>query len=168
MLANLTKSHFLPRDRSSISFLAILDLGNASSAVKRLEHFFIRIIIIFLDETEMTEYSFPLPGTTTKTPAQARSSQGLRGRRTTTARNNGPYHESDSQASNSSLQGISIGNGKSKLVTGRSLTNLIRKSRVSIYKKRHTRVYGISQTSDSRLYFPEFTKIVKNNSQVYG
>ena len=69
---------------------------------------------IFLEEREVTEYNFPVPATTSETPAQARSLHGLRGRRTTHARNSGQHRESDSKGSNTSLQGVSIGNGKSK------------------------------------------------------
>lgn len=46
--------------------------------------------------------------TTSGNPARSRSSHGLRGRRTTHARNGSQHRESDSQGSNSSLQGVCV------------------------------------------------------------
>ena len=66
----------------------------------------------------MTEYNFPVPATTSETPAQARSSHGLRGRRTRHARNHSEHRDTDSQGSNSSLQGVSIEKGKSEYISG--------------------------------------------------
>ena len=62
---------------------------------------------------EEKQYDF-VPPTSSETPAQARSSHGLRGRRTNNARHSGHQRDSDSQGSSGSLQGVSIGNGKSK------------------------------------------------------
>ena len=55
-----------------------------------------------------------VPQTTSETPAHARSSHGLRGRRTNNAKSSGQQRDSDSQGSSGSLQGVSIGNGKSE------------------------------------------------------
>lgn len=55
-----------------------------------------------------------VPQTTSETPAHARSSHGLRGRRTNNAKSSGQQRDSDSQGSSGSLQGVSIGNGKNK------------------------------------------------------
>ncbi len=62
---------------------------------------------------EETKYDF-VPPTTSETPAHARSSHGLRGRRTNNSKQSGHQRDSDSQGSSGSLQGVSIGNGKSK------------------------------------------------------
>lgn len=71
------------------------------------------------EELQVNKYDFPVPATSSETPAQARSSYGLRGRRTTThttsARSKSQHQrDSDSQGSSSSLQSVSIGNGKNK------------------------------------------------------
>ncbi|KAJ7390627.1 Death domain [Desmophyllum pertusum] len=59
-------------------------------------------------EIEEAKYDF-VPATTSETPAHARSSHGLRGRRT---KQSGHQREPDSQGSSGSLQGVSIGNDK--------------------------------------------------------
>lgn len=68
------------------------------------------------EETAMTEYNFPVPITSSDTPARTRSSQGLRGRRTTNSRSsNQNSRESEALESSCPLQGINIGGGaKSK------------------------------------------------------
>ncbi|KAL9965356.1 hypothetical protein ACROYT_G029145 [Oculina patagonica] len=66
-------------------------------------------------EMEETKYDF-VPPTTAETPAHARSSHGLRGRRTNNSKQSGHQRDSDSQGSSGSLQGVSIGNGKSKIL----------------------------------------------------
>ena len=74
------------------------------------------IFLFFFSEIEETKYDF-VPPTTSETPAHARSSHGLRGRRTNNAKQTGHQRDSDSQESSGSLQGVSVGNGKSKFVT---------------------------------------------------
>lgn len=65
-------------------------------------------------EMEETKYDF-VPPISSETPAHARSSHGLRGRRTTnSSRPNSHHRDSDSQGSSGSLQGVSVSNGKSK------------------------------------------------------
>ncbi|XP_066024898.1 tumor necrosis factor receptor superfamily member 16 [Pocillopora verrucosa] len=65
-------------------------------------------------EMEEAKYDF-VPPTSSETPAHARSSYGLRGRRTVySTRPNSHQRDSDSQGSSGSLQGVSVSNGKSK------------------------------------------------------
>ena len=78
---------------------------------------FLRFLTYFLfSERDEPKYDI-VPQTTSETPAHARSSHGLRGRRTTNhanAKSSGQPRDSDSQGSSGSLQGVSIGNGKSE------------------------------------------------------
>ena len=68
---------------------------------------------------EEAKYDF-VPPTSSETPAHARSSYGLRGRRTVySTRPNSHQRDSDSQGSSGSLQGVSVSNGKSKYVLNR-------------------------------------------------
>nr|XP_058946104.1 uncharacterized protein LOC131774105 [Pocillopora verrucosa] len=65
-------------------------------------------------EMEEAKYDF-VPPTSSETPAHARSSYGLGGRRTAySTRPNSHQRDSDSQGSSGSLQGVSVSNGKSK------------------------------------------------------
>ena len=73
-----------------------------------------KFAVVVVLEMEETKYDF-VPPISSETPAHARSSHGLRGRRTTnSSRPNSHHRDSDSQGSSGSLQGVSVSNGKSK------------------------------------------------------